>query len=311
MSVRQAAVLSGVLHIAVITVAVVGIPWQDPFPDVSPPPMEVELVEVGEETVQAPKPKPEPKRPEPKPEPKAEAPKPDTNPPPLPETKMAALPPPPMPEPALVELPPLPPKPKPKVEKPVEKPKPVPVPRYKPKPKPKPKQAKKPEPKKPAFDSKRIAALLDKRKRDPEEAPPQPKNEEKTFDKIAAAIAKSEPATPAPTAPRAVPLTISEVDLIRLQIERCWSVPAGARDAEDLVIRIRIYLNPDGSLSREPDIVDRARMARPGEEFFRSAAESAYRAVKKCAPLRNLPIAKYEHWRDIELTFNPKEMLGG
>jgi hypothetical protein len=52
-------------------------------------------------------------------------------------------------------------------------------------------------------------------------------------------------------------------------------------------------------------------MSRPGEEFFRAAAESAYRAVKKCTPLRQLPVTKYERWRDIELTFNPKEMLEG
>jgi hypothetical protein len=104
---------------------------------------------------------------------------------------------------------------------------------------------------------------------------------------------------------------MSELDAIRLQIQRCWSVPAGARDAENLIVKIRILLKPDGTLLGDPEIVDRVRMARPGEENFRAAAESAYRAVKLCAPLKNLPPEKYDLWRDIELTFNPRDLLRG
>ena len=103
------------------------------------------------------------------------------------------------------------------------------------------------------------------------------------------------------------PLTLSEVDALRAKIERSCIVQAGARYAEDLDVTIRVYLNPDGSLRREPQIVDEDRLA--ADPFFRAAAESAIRAVLKCEPFK-MPVAKYHRWREIELTFDPRKMLG-
>lgn len=93
---------------------------------------------------------------------------------------------------------------------------------------------------------------------------------------------------------------------IRSQIERCWSAPAGARSAETLIVRIRIYLRPDGSLARLPKILDDARM--DADPSFRAAAEAARRAVQKCAPL-DLPKDSYDVWRDVVLNFDPSRML--
>lgn len=103
-------------------------------------------------------------------------------------------------------------------------------------------------------------------------------------------------------------MTMSEIDAIRYQIQQCWSVPAGARDAENLVVRIKVFLNTDGSLSKAPEIVGGDQS---GDPFYRTAAESARRAVLKCAPLKNLPADKYSRWRELTLTFDPREMLGG
>ncbi len=108
-------------------------------------------------------------------------------------------------------------------------------------------------------------------------------------------------------------LTIREIDALRLtirqQIELCWSVPGGARDAENLTVRVHFFLNSDGSLARPPEVVDQARMFAAGGDFYRTAAESARRAVLQCSPLANLPIDKYEYWREVTLTFKPKDML--
>ena len=103
------------------------------------------------------------------------------------------------------------------------------------------------------------------------------------------------------------PLTMSEIDAIRYQIQQCWSVPAGARDAEDLVVRVRVFLNSDGTIARPPEIVDSGRR----DTFFLAAAESARRAVLKCTPLKNLPVEKFRQWQELTLTFNPRDMLGG
>ena len=210
-------------------------------------------------------------------------------------------------------------KPEPKKPEPEKLVKVPPKPRWKPKPPPKPKKlvvkkppapkppvepvVKKPKPKK-KFDPTRIAALLDKTKR--EEAPVEKKEPAKIqLPKSVAVVSRSVSRT------RSAPMTISEVDAVRYKIEKCWIVPAGARDAENLIVRIRISLNQDGSIRGSPIIVEGVRMNRAGQQFFKIAAESARRAVLKCQPYDMLPQKKYERWREIELTFNPKEMLGG
>lgn len=120
-----------------------------------------------------------------------------------------------------------------------------------------------------------------------------------------------EPSQPTPspaTSLSTAPLTASEIDAVRAQIARCWNIPAGARDAENLVVELSLRMNPDGTV-RDARIVDEARARR--DPFFRAAADSAVRAVfnPSCTPLL-LPPDKYDIWRDLNLTFNPKELLG-
>ncbi|MBK8907378.1 MAG: cell envelope integrity protein TolA [Rhodospirillales bacterium] len=103
------------------------------------------------------------------------------------------------------------------------------------------------------------------------------------------------------------PISISDIDGVRRQIERCWNVPAGARDAEGLVVRIRVEMNPDGT-PRTASIVDDGGRS---DGSYRTAAESALRAVlnPRCHPFR-LPPEKYGQWKSMTLVFNPKEMFG-
>jgi len=100
-------------------------------------------------------------------------------------------------------------------------------------------------------------------------------------------------------------MTMSEIDAVRRQIERCWNVPAGAKDAKDLVVEIHVTLNPDGTV-RETRIVDQSRVQ--SDSFFRTAAESATRAILQCQPFK-LPPEKFSLWEDMTLTFNPKDIL--
>jgi len=101
-------------------------------------------------------------------------------------------------------------------------------------------------------------------------------------------------------------MTISEIDLVKAQIRECWNVPAGAREAEDLIIEIKVDMGRDG-VPRNAWIESRARM---GEAFYRAAAESALRAVlnNRCHPFK-LPPQKYDQWHDLRLVFNPRDMF--
>lgn len=101
-------------------------------------------------------------------------------------------------------------------------------------------------------------------------------------------------------------VTATEIDAIRRQIARCWIVPNGARDVQDLVVDLEMKLAKDGTVL-EAKVSDKARMAR--DQRFRAAAGSAQRAVldPKCNPLP-LNSEKYEEWKNLEMSFNPKDM---
>jgi outer membrane biosynthesis protein TonB len=161
---------------------------------------------------------------------------------------------------------------------------------------------KKPEPKKevaekkptqeqPKFDADRIAALLDKR---------QPQ-------RLAAAgnTLSSMPSlgTATGSAPK---LTMNEIDALRARIQQCWNPPAGAADAKDLIVEVRIRFNQDGSLAAAPTVSNRG-----SSSYFQVASESALRAVVRCAPYTFLPAAKYDAWKDVEVTFDPRDMYRG
>ena len=319
--------LSVVLHLVLGSVFILGLPrlFEPQVPEEMP--IAVEMVTIAPETratrpnpnpprpnakpdvpavdVPSAKPSPEPPLPSPAPPPSAESPPPPepTN---TPEPKPAAAPPlpkppeppnPPEPKPAAAPPLPKPPEPKPEPPRAVEKAE-APRPRGKPEP---PQQMAsndtRTELKK--YDPGQFDALLKNLAVQPTlpspDAPPQ-------RPRVASARPSSQP-----RAPLGSQITASEVDLVREQIARCWNVPAGARDAKDLVVEIRVVVEPDGNV-RQATIVDQGRVA--SDPFFRAAAESARRAFFNplCRPL-HLPPNKYAIWKDLVVDFSPKDIL--
>jgi hypothetical protein len=147
--------------------------------------------------------------------------------------------------------------------------------------------------KKEIVDTNQIAALIDKAKE--EEAVKQKKS-----DKITQSNKKNSFATG---------LTLSEEDALRAQIFGCWSVPLGLPYDEDLLVRIKLNLKKDGMIMKS-EILDHQRMNKPGQKFYKVLAESALRAVRLCQPLK-VPPTGYDKWKEIQLNFNPTEMLRG
>jgi hypothetical protein len=103
-------------------------------------------------------------------------------------------------------------------------------------------------------------------------------------------------------------LSISEVDAIRRHFEKCWNIPSGAREVGNLATEIKVRFNKEGNVV-DARIVDISRMKR--DRFFRTAAESALRAVlnPRCqnAPL---PQDKFDKWKNLTLNFDPKSIIG-
>ena len=100
-------------------------------------------------------------------------------------------------------------------------------------------------------------------------------------------------------------LSDGEKDALIRQLEACWSPPAGAMEAEQLAVEVRVALDPDGSV-REARAIDRSRMSR--DAFYRAAAEAAERAVLRCSPLR-VPPGKASIWSNMVINFDPREFL--
>ena len=147
--------------------------------------------------------------------------------------------------------------------------------------------------KKEIVNTNEIAALIDKAKE--EEAVKQTNK-----DKITQSSQKNSFATG---------LTLSEEDALRAQIFGCWSIPLGLPYDENLLVRIKLKLKKDGTIMKS-EILDHQRMNRPGQKFYKVLAESALRAVRLCQPLK-VPPTGYDKWKEIQLNFNPTEMLRG
>ncbi len=105
----------------------------------------------------------------------------------------------------------------------------------------------------------------------------------------------------------ALPMGMSEIDAIRSQFIKCWNIPAGARNAHELRIVVDVRLRANGSVISAELAQDKGRYYQDG--FFRAAADSAVRAAYKCSPIKGLPANKYETWKYIQLTFDPRDAL--
>ena len=147
--------------------------------------------------------------------------------------------------------------------------------------------------KKDLFDPNNIASLIDKSKI--EAAETTKKNDKITQDQdknIENAI-----------------LTLSEKDALKAQLFGCWSIPLGLPLSDDMLVRIKLNLNPDGSIDKM-EMLDHVKMNTPGKEKFRTLADSVRRAVQLCNPLR-VPATGYERWKKMILNFDAREMMGG
>ena len=315
---REGLVVSSVLHTAIILVILLGLP---DFLRKEPPPEEtaiaVKLVNLADLTRATQR--------NPKPVEKAEI---DTPPPPVPAVKPEPkpdplTPPPPTPPPSSQSAPPSPPPPPepPKPSPPPPPPPPVPDPIPAPKP-PEPK----PEPPKP--EPPKVEPKLEPPKPQPKPAPPKPDKakQDQQFDDLlknlsAKAAAQEKQDTPPkpqkqvataaasaqPNAPLGSQVTTAEKDAIIGQIEKCWNIQGGAKNAKDLIVTLSVEMAPDG-MPQSVKIDDQGRYG--SDTYFRSFADAAVRALKnpQCVPLK-MPPGKYDDWKSMKLTFNPKDIL--
>jgi colicin import membrane protein len=146
-----------------------------------------------------------------------------------------------------------------------------------------------PQKQQPKFDADKIAALLDKR--DPQ--------------RHAAASMEANAAPSLGTSSGvAAQLSQSEIDALRARLMALWSPPVGVQDPNELIVNVTVKLRPDGRLAAPP-------FARVNGRSVAAMAsrDSAVRAVLTGQPFDMLKPEHYENWKEIELTFDPKDMF--
>ena len=149
----------------------------------------------------------------------------------------------------------------------------------------------KPAPKKRDFSADRIAALLNKIPDAADEAQPVVPDDSAPPKKVKGQSNGTE-----------MSMSVNEIDALRARIAKCWSPPPGGLGADQIVIKLRLKLNEDGTLVGAPTIANDG-----SSPFFQAAADSAVRAVFQCQPYE-LPSEKYALWRDMILNFDPSDM---
>jgi len=274
--------ISAIAHLLVLVASIVALPFSRELPPLQTRVLPAELLTVKEYTnllKKVPTPIEEPKPVEEE-KPKIAERVPEPEPEPEPEVEAAPTP----PDEA---------KPQPEPEKKAE------IKKEEPKPEKKPTPAKKPESKKPKreFDPNALAKLLNKL---PDDAAPRQET------RSAEVEDNSSPTTDDPTAE----LSMSEIDAFRQKMEKCWIAPIGAPDPGELVVKIKVYLNQDGTLAKPPELQGGLQTL-TGSTYYRASAEAAMRAIRRCAPYDMLPQDRYSRWKELMLNFDPRDMLGG
>ena len=98
----------------------------------------------------------------------------------------------------------------------------------------------------------------------------------------------------------------SEIDALRARISSCWSPPPGVDANSKVYVVLRVLFKPDGSLSHDPVLVEAT-----ASSLGPALADSAKRALLLCQPFTMLRPEHYDQWKDLQLDFDPRVMLGG
>ena len=111
---------------------------------------------------------------------------------------------------------------------------------------------------------------------------------------IPLALAKSAGAQTADAAPLA--------QIIRQCVLSKWQTPAKSNGEQLPTIKVRLRFKPDGTFATAPVIANPQNV-----RHFVTTSNSVVMAIQACTPLR-LPSAQYELWKDIVLTFDPRDV---
>jgi hypothetical protein len=172
----------------------------------------------------------------------------------------------------------------------------IPLPDANPEPKPEKPAPSKAGPDAKPLDTAKLSNLIDKAL---PKAKVKPLDTSDLASKIAAATPKS-----AKLDPRAA-ATLAQA--IQAQVAPCWNPPIGGADVKKMTVVIRADYGRDGRVIGAPTVVSQTGVTAGNNDYARTFAETARRAVLRCSPL-TLPPKLYDLWKSVEINFDPESM---
>ena len=92
----------------------------------------------------------------------------------------------------------------------------------------------------------------------------------------------------------------------RRHLKTCSKLPASLSGADDVRVKLRVLMTPDGRLAADPILVE-ASASMKGPLLM----QGAIRALQACQPYAMLPVERYGEWKVLDLNFTPQDFTSG
>jgi hypothetical protein len=94
----------------------------------------------------------------------------------------------------------------------------------------------------------------------------------------------------------------SLVTEFRRRLRACSKLPAELKAADDVKVKLRVFMTQDGKLATEPVLIE-ASASMKGPLLM----QAAIRALQACQPYAMLPPDRYGEWKVLDLSFTPRD----
>jgi hypothetical protein len=106
-------------------------------------------------------------------------------------------------------------------------------------------------------------------------------------------------------ATEAADISSSVVAEFRRHLKTCSKLPASLATNDDVRVKLRVLMSPDGRLAAEPILIE-ASASMKGPLLM----QGAIRALSACQPYAMLPADRYSEWKVLDLSFTPQDFQG-
>jgi len=101
---------------------------------------------------------------------------------------------------------------------------------------------------------------------------------------------------------KAADVASSVVADFRRHLRTCSKLPAALKDSDEVKVRLRVMMTPQGKLAAEPVLIEASASAK-GPLLMQSAIS----ALQACQPYAMLPLDRYGEWKVLDLSFTPHD----